>query len=124
LEYNFANMKTKALLLFVCVVALSASTTVPSEDRGAMGLAQALNRLDVVASVLHTGAHPDDENSALLSWLSRGGERARLTFRSRVATADRIFWVRNYSKISASFEPRNYWRRGGGWSAAILHSGI
>ncbi|HEV8493091.1 MAG TPA: PIG-L family deacetylase, partial [Candidatus Angelobacter sp.] len=37
-----------------------------------MGLAQALNRLDVVASVLHTGAHPDDENSALLSWLSRG----------------------------------------------------
>src|SRR3954449_2880947 len=49
----------------------TASTEVP-EDRGAMGLAQALNRLDVVASVLHTGAHPDDENSALLSWLSRG----------------------------------------------------
>src|SRR5881296_4204746 len=43
-----------------------------SEDRGAMGLSQALKRLDVVASVLHTGAHPDDENSALLAWLSRG----------------------------------------------------
>jgi LmbE family N-acetylglucosaminyl deacetylase len=42
------------------------------EDRGAMGLSQALNRLDVVASVLHTGAHPDDENSSLLAWLSRG----------------------------------------------------
>jgi LmbE family N-acetylglucosaminyl deacetylase len=37
-----------------------------------MGLSQALNRLDVVASVLHTGAHPDDENSSLLAWLSRG----------------------------------------------------
>ena len=37
-----------------------------------MGLAQALKRLDVVASVLHTGAHPDDENSALLAWLGRG----------------------------------------------------
>jgi LmbE family N-acetylglucosaminyl deacetylase len=37
-----------------------------------MGLSQALNRLDVVSSVLHTGAHPDDENSALLAWLARG----------------------------------------------------
>src|SRR6184192_3506949 len=43
-----------------------------SEDRGAMGLSQVLKRLDVVASVLHTGAHPDDENSALLAWVSRG----------------------------------------------------
>jgi len=42
------------------------------EDRGAMGLSQALKRLDVVGSVLHTGAHPDDENSALLAWLGRG----------------------------------------------------
>src|SRR5206468_5523972 len=42
------------------------------EDRGAMGLSQALKRLDVIASVLHTGAHPDDENSALLTWLARG----------------------------------------------------
>ena len=33
-----------------------------AEDRGAMGLSQVLKRLDVVGSVLHTGAHPDDEN--------------------------------------------------------------
>jgi LmbE family N-acetylglucosaminyl deacetylase len=44
----------------------------PAEDRGAMGLSQALKRLDVIGSVLHTGAHPDDENSALLAWLARG----------------------------------------------------
>src|SRR5215813_14229935 len=43
-----------------------------AEDRGAAGLAQALKRLDIVGSVLHTGAHPDDENSALLAWLARG----------------------------------------------------
>src|SRR5215510_2473857 len=43
-----------------------------AEARGAMGLSQALKRLDVVGSVLHTGAHPDDENSALLAWLARG----------------------------------------------------
>ena len=42
------------------------------EDRGISGLKQALDRLDVVASILHTGAHPDDENSSLLAWLSRG----------------------------------------------------
>src|SRR5213594_4219446 len=62
------------------VVAASALAIAPailpaaeiSEDRGAMGLSQALKRLNVVASVLHTGAHPDDENSALLAWLARG----------------------------------------------------
>src|SRR5215468_1407593 len=43
-----------------------------AESRGAMGLSQALKRLDVVGGVLHTGAHPDDENSALLAWLARG----------------------------------------------------
>jgi LmbE family N-acetylglucosaminyl deacetylase len=72
-------MKTKTAL-FGLLILLSVWTTFPAEvpeDRGAMGLSQALNRLDVVASVLHTGAHPDDENSALLSWLSRGeGVRA------------------------------------------------
>jgi LmbE family N-acetylglucosaminyl deacetylase len=65
-------MKTKAVLLLLVILVLTATAVQPPEDRGAMGLAQALNRLDVVASVLHTGAHPDDENSALLSWLSRG----------------------------------------------------
>ncbi len=66
-------MKLKVLLLLSAVSLLMAQGqgTVP-EDRGAMGLAQALNRLDVVASVLHTGAHPDDENSSLLAWLARG----------------------------------------------------
>jgi LmbE family N-acetylglucosaminyl deacetylase len=66
-------------LFFIIVIAIVAA--VPTmvlrgieipEDRGSMGLSQALKRLDVVGSVLHTGAHPDDENSALLAWLSRG----------------------------------------------------
>lgn len=33
---------------------------------------RALQRLQTTATVLHTVAHPDDENSALLTWLSRG----------------------------------------------------
>jgi LmbE family N-acetylglucosaminyl deacetylase len=67
-------MKSKAVLA-ACVILFTVLTLTPAEvpeDRGAMGLSQALNRLDIVASVLHTGAHPDDENSALLAWLARG----------------------------------------------------
>jgi len=63
------------LVILALFLSLTAYLAVPGEvpeDRGAMGLSQALKRLDIVASVLHTGAHPDDENSALLAWLSRG----------------------------------------------------
>src|SRR5215510_2238073 len=60
-----------ALLLTTIPTILTPATETP-EDRGGMGLSQALKRLDIVGSVLHTGAHPDDENSALLAWLARG----------------------------------------------------
>src|SRR5712691_2799071 len=69
-------IQTKWLFLWIAAVFVLLPASTPAaevaEDRGAMGLSQALKRLDVVASVLHTGAHPDDENSALLSWLARG----------------------------------------------------
>jgi len=60
-----------AIALIIPAATPAASTDV-AEDRGAMGLSQSLKRLDIVASVLHTGAHPDDENSSLLAWLARG----------------------------------------------------
>jgi LmbE family N-acetylglucosaminyl deacetylase len=64
------------ILITIALLLTVPGTVTPSveipEDRGAMGLSQALKRLDIVASVLHTGAHPDDENSALLAWLARG----------------------------------------------------
>src|SRR3981081_3110207 len=69
-------MRTRISLLFIAVLIAIPTVIVPaadiSEDRGAMGLSQALKRLHVVGSGLHTGAHPDDENSALLAWLARG----------------------------------------------------
>jgi LmbE family N-acetylglucosaminyl deacetylase len=43
-----------------------------AEERGAAGLGQALKRLGTIASALHTGAHPDDEDSGLLAYLARG----------------------------------------------------
>src|SRR5215831_7243371 len=42
------------------------------ENTGAAGTWQALLRLRTTATVLHTTAHPDDEDGALMTWLSRG----------------------------------------------------
>jgi LmbE family N-acetylglucosaminyl deacetylase len=49
------------------------------EDRGEAVLAQTLKRLGTTASVMMIVAHPDDEDGALLTYLSRGlGVRATL----------------------------------------------
>jgi LmbE family N-acetylglucosaminyl deacetylase len=49
------------------------------EDRGAADLEQTLKRLRTTASVLMIVAHPDDEDGALLTYLSRGlGARCTL----------------------------------------------
>ncbi|HCQ04210.1 MAG TPA: LmbE family protein, partial [Candidatus Latescibacteria bacterium] len=42
------------------------------DGKGSGTLAQAVLRLPVVVSLLHTGAHPDDENSSLMAYVSRG----------------------------------------------------
>ena len=64
------------ILLAACAPGVAANTSgtirpVP-DGKGTATLAQALLRLPVVASMLHTGAHPDDENSALVAYVSRG----------------------------------------------------
>jgi LmbE family N-acetylglucosaminyl deacetylase len=53
----------------------------PRYERGVIGLAQALGRLQTIASVMHTGAHPDDEDSALIARLARG-DHARVSYLS------------------------------------------
>lgn len=53
----------------------------PVYDRGSVGLAQMLKRLNTNASVLMIGAHPDDEDTALLAYLARG-ESARTAYLS------------------------------------------
>jgi len=56
------------------------SIAVPiAEDRGAAALEQSLRRLSTTASVMMIVAHPDDEDGALLTYLSRGlGARCTL----------------------------------------------
>lgn len=43
----------------------------PVNDYGALGLGHLLNRLQTTASVMMIGAHPDDEDSALIAYLAR-----------------------------------------------------
>ena len=48
-------------------------------DRGAMGAWQRILKLHTTASLLHVTAHPDDENSGMLTLASRGwGARTAL----------------------------------------------
>jgi len=50
-----------------------------AEDRGAAALEQSLRRLSTTASLMMIVAHPDDEDGALLTYLSRGlGARCTL----------------------------------------------
>lgn len=63
-------------VLSLCVLLLLLSG-VPAQvrpvyDRGAAGLIKSLDRLNTSASVLMIGAHPDDEDTALLAYLARG----------------------------------------------------
>lgn len=80
-------MLRKFLIVFLCVsaslrVAITAEAQIrPVYDRGAMGLGQLLKRINTSASVLMIGAHPDDEDTALLAYLARG-ESARTAYLS------------------------------------------
>ena len=56
------------LLLAVC----APSAAPLAEDRGAVGLRQTLRRLENPYRVLHIVAHPDDEDSGTVTYLSRG----------------------------------------------------
>jgi LmbE family N-acetylglucosaminyl deacetylase len=70
-----------AVALAVLVAAVPAAQVRPIYSRGAAGLVQALERLRTTASAMHTAAHPDDEDTALISRLARG-DHARVAYLS------------------------------------------
>src|SRR5512146_2838109 len=57
-----------SLLLFTMLVRMPAEPPIS----GTAEIEQALKRLNVTGSVLMIGAHPDDENTAVLAFFARG----------------------------------------------------
>jgi LmbE family N-acetylglucosaminyl deacetylase len=53
----------------------------PVYSLGAAGLSQALERLQTTASALHTGAHPDDEDTSFIARVAHG-DNARVAYLS------------------------------------------
>jgi LmbE family N-acetylglucosaminyl deacetylase len=81
MKKTLAHLLTLAIVLQLVLSSISADTRPAPEDRGASGLALALRRLQTIASVLHTAAHPDDESTELLAYLGRG-QGARVAYLS------------------------------------------
>jgi LmbE family N-acetylglucosaminyl deacetylase len=68
-----------AALAVSIYVSVGTAQVRPIYDMGAAGLTQVLQRLQTTASVLHTGAHPDDEDSAFIARAARG-DHARVAY--------------------------------------------
>ncbi len=60
-----------ASVFFVCLSLPAAGQVDAVYDQGVNGLFRQLQRLQTTAAVLHTGAHPDDEDSALVAYHAR-----------------------------------------------------
>jgi len=68
-------MKSSGVVVFLVCIMLSLSGLVdagPQETYNAGELQIALEKLNVLGSVLYLAAHPDDENTSALAWLSKG----------------------------------------------------
>ena len=64
-------MKLKSLLLF-CIIAYPILFAQPKSSLSSSEIKLALEKLDVLGSVLYIAAHPDDENTSLISYLANG----------------------------------------------------
>lgn len=84
--FGLALVRRSLLFIALFVLAVCARTPIdaqvrPIYDSGAAGLSHLLGRLQTTASVLHTGAHPDDEDSAFIARAARG-DHARVAYLS------------------------------------------
>ncbi len=65
-------MKRLFRSLVLGLLVLSAPRLLEAQERGATVLGEAVAGLDVTLRVLVIGAHPDDEDTQLITWLARG----------------------------------------------------
>ncbi len=66
---SIRSSRFQALVLVLLLFKAAPAQEVPV---GAAAVEQALERLNVLGSVLMIGAHPDDENTAVIAWSARG----------------------------------------------------
>src|SRR5262245_57236247 len=90
--YNPRMLRVIPVAVVVCVLvaaALGAGPEPLAQDKGAAGTWQRLLKLQTTASVMHTTAHPDDEQGGMLAQLSRGrGARVSLLTLTRGESGD------------------------------------
>ncbi|MFN2565176.1 MAG: PIG-L family deacetylase [Gemmatimonadaceae bacterium] len=68
-----ASVKRAAILAVAVLVAAPRLVTAQADrERGAAALGELIRGLGVTARVLMIGAHPDDEDTNLITWLARG----------------------------------------------------
>ncbi len=67
-----ANLSRRLLSLYLCALCCAAPLLAQREFSGTPAIKQALDKLNVLGSVLMIAAHPDDENTALLAYFARG----------------------------------------------------
>src|SRR5246500_4914840 len=59
-------------LATVVLLVLASTAAIAAPPRDAAEIELALKKLTVLGSALYVAAHPDDENTAMIAWLSRG----------------------------------------------------
>ncbi|HQF42454.1 MAG TPA: PIG-L family deacetylase, partial [Ignavibacteriaceae bacterium] len=64
-------MKLKLIAIF-CMATLISIYSQPNPNLNSSEIRLALNKLNVLGSALFIGAHPDDENTAVISYLAKG----------------------------------------------------
>lgn len=74
-------MRTIVLFLFACLILRFPVRSQSVPEWNAARIKLQLEKLDVLGSVLYVAAHPDDENTRLLAWLS-GGKKYRTGYLS------------------------------------------
>lgn len=66
------RLKCVVFLVSLALTAAVAPASLNAQDRGAAALGAAIRGLGVSGRVLIIGAHPDDEDTQVITWLSRG----------------------------------------------------
>ncbi|HZS47286.1 MAG TPA: PIG-L family deacetylase [Blastocatellia bacterium] len=69
-----------SMVLIPAIQPIKAEYHVPPQDTGLSGLVQMLQKLKTTARMIHTTAHPDDEDGGMLTYESRGVGASVLLF--------------------------------------------